>query len=107
MANQGIQQTANSRALCHEEMPDAGKEDKKHEASEATRRIASDLIASCYRIPLYPIFSRTAVFPRVDAVNDVRKQRIGLSNSTHDGDPLANGRRVDRINKLLKIPNDY
>ncbi|MHA1279697.1 MAG: hypothetical protein ACTSQ8_21040 [Candidatus Helarchaeota archaeon] len=86
--------------------PGLGTEERNSEASVETRRVASELIASCYRIPFYRIVSRSPLFPSMDEVNDARKHLIGLSNSTHDGEPLKNGARVNKIRQMLKIPDD-
>lgn len=86
--------------------PGVVTKEKNDEASVETRRAASELVASSYRIPCYSFVSKSQMFPTLETINEVRKQLIGLSNSTHDGDPLTNGARVDKIRTLLRIPDD-
>jgi len=86
--------------------PGSSNEDIARAASTETRRLASELNASCYRIPCYSMWSRFTLFPDLSAVNEARRQLIALANSTQQGDGLINGERVDRIRAILNIADD-
>lgn len=81
--------------------PGVGTEEKNREASQETRRIASELIESHYRIPMYSKLSRTGLFPSIETMREATRLLIGLSNSTHNGDPDRNSARVCKIRSLL------
>jgi len=42
----------------------------------------------------------------METILEVQKNLIGLSNSTHSGNPLHNASKADRIKTLLEIPLD-
>ncbi len=86
--------------------PGVGTDERNHEASLETRKLAAELTASCYRIPMYETFSKLPLFPSLPVVRDARSQLIGLSNSTKDGNPDHNFSRIYRIRKLLQIQDD-
>ncbi|MFB1489312.1 MULTISPECIES: hypothetical protein [unclassified Thiocapsa] len=81
--------------------PGVGTEEKNREASQEARRTASELVESHYRIPMYPRLSRSGLFPNVRTMREVTKLLIGLSNSTHSGEPDRNSERIERIRSLL------
>lgn len=83
--------------------PGVGTDEANREASTETRKLASELIASCRRIPFYDALSKWGVFPRMESILEAQKNLIGLSNSTHSGDPLHNASRSDKIKELLDI----
>lgn len=83
--------------------PGVGTDEVNREASVETRKLASQLIASCHRIPFYERLSKTKLFPAMETILEVQKNLIGLSNSTHSGDPLHNSSRSDKIKNLLGI----
>lgn len=83
--------------------PGVGTEEVNNEASKETRKLASDLIASCHRIPFYERLSSVKLFPSMHSILEVQKNLIGLSNSTHSGEPLHNASRSDKIKELLGL----
>jgi len=83
--------------------PGIGTEEANREASTETRKLASELIASCHRIPFYNALSKCGLFPKRESILEAQKNLIGLSNSTHSGEPLHNASRSDKIKELLDI----
>ena len=83
--------------------PGTGTDDINNEASTETRKLAAELIASCKRIPFYNALTKIKLFPTMEVILKVQKHLVGLSNSTHNGDPLANASRSDNIKILLGI----
>ena len=68
--------------------PGVGTPEANSEASMETRKLASELIASCHRIPFYKFLASMKLLPAIEKILEVQKHLIGLSNSTHSGDPL-------------------
>jgi hypothetical protein len=80
--------------------PGLGKSERNHEASIETRKLAAELTASCYRIPMYACLSRLRFFPSLAKVREARRMLTGLSRG-QDSD--NNATRIDRIRELLAI----
>ena len=83
--------------------PGVGTDEANREASAETRKLAAELIASCRRIPFYDVLSSWKLFPKMEQILEAQKNLIGLSNSTHSGDPLHNASRSDKIKEALGI----
>ncbi len=86
--------------------PGIGKEERNHEAHIETRKLAAQLTATIYRIPVYPFFARLGLFPSESEILDARNQLIGLSNCTKSGQPEHNFSREKRIRTLLRIKDE-
>ncbi len=83
--------------------PGAISEKKVAEVSIETRKLASEFLASCYRIPAYGLISKSWIFPSATVVKSVQRNLIGLSNSLKDGEGRHNSEMVEGIKSLLKI----
>ena len=83
--------------------PGVGTDEANMEASTATRKLSAELIASCLRIPFYDALSSWKLFPKMKQIVEAQKNLIGLSNSTHSGDPLHNASCSVKIKEALGI----
>lgn len=73
------------------------------EVSLKTRQLASELLASCSRMPFYKKLTKTKLVLDLETVSKVQKDLIGLSNSMHEDKFGSNNKRIIEIKQLLKI----
>ena len=85
--------------------PGSGQREQMDEAKKVLREQASQLIARNNMIPCYKFWRYLSLghLPKRADIIEARKNLIGLSNSIHRGDPYANERRREEIEKRLGI----
>lgn len=89
--------------------PGVLSEEKNRDVGNEARKLASELIASCNRIPFYKFLSKSGLFPTIKTISKVQRNLIGLSNSTFDVLPNqadVNTETIKEIKESLRlIPN--
>ncbi len=74
-----------------------------NQVSNETRGLASELIASCSRMPFYKAMTFTKLVLDLKTVKEVQSNLIGLSNSMYKDERQRNDVRIEKIKDLLKI----
>ena len=83
--------------------PGWGRKEEMDEAQKALRQRASQLMPQANAIRGYRLWQSLKLLPKRTDIKKAENRLIGFSNSIHDGNVEKNRRRLEKIEKLLRI----
>ncbi|MBC7809857.1 MAG: hypothetical protein H7175_01850 [Burkholderiales bacterium] len=77
-------------------------EEELHEANATIRRLAAQLRATLWTIPLYGVFARLRIVPERKAIFEASKALIGWSNSIYSGG-ISIAENIKMVEQILHL----